>query len=324
MEQNVSPQVLVTGATGFLGSHAADLLTSKGYTVTCLVRDPGRLRWLEGKNVRLVQGDCCDPSSLAGAVRDASFVVHAAGVTKALRRSEYHAVNTGGTENLLRACGEQGRAIKRFVLVSSRAAAGPDGLDRPVSDYGWSKLRAEEAAFRFQDRFPVTILRPTALYGPRDSDVFQLFRMAAKGLLLEISGPERFLQWCHVADAAAAVVLALEQRGSGGRAYCIAEERAYSLTEFRQALLRSGGVQARVVRVPRFAAAGFALAAELAGRLRGRPTIMNRQKVHEAAQPGWTCDTGPASRDLGFRAALPLEQGLAMTWAWYRQQGWLR
>lgn len=324
MEQNVSTSVLVTGGTGFVGSRLVELLNSRGYAVTCLVRDRENLRWLEGQKVRLVQGDCLDPATLPQAVQGAAMVVHAAGLTKAIRSREYYTVNQKGTENLLEACAAHARGLKKFILVSSLAAAGPADAGQPVSDYGWSKLRAEEAALRFQDRFPVVILRPTAIYGPRDRDVFELFRWAAKGVMLEINGRERFLQWCHVADAAEAVVRAMEHDVPTGSVYCIAEKRVWSLTQFRDTLLRAGGVTARVVTVPAAAAYLMAVAAELSGRIRGRATILNRQKVREAMQRSWTCDVAPAAKDLGFRAAVTLEQGLAMTWSWYREQGWIR
>lgn len=333
MRPDRAPSVLVTGGTGFVGSHLVEHLVSRGYEVVCLVRDPRRLRWLDGQKVRLVPGDCLAPDTLPQAVRGAGMVIHAAGLTKAHRVREYYRVNHDGTANLLRACAEHNPCLRKFVLVSSLSAAGP-GRDEgpaadqepphPVSDYGRSKLLAEQEALRYCERFPVVIVRPTAVYGPRDGDVFELFRMASRGILLEIRGGERYLQWCHVADVAQALVLAAEKDVPSGSIYCIAEERVYSLTEFRDALLRSGGVQARVIRVPYAAAFVIGLVAELVGIIRGKATIMNRQKVREAVQSRWTCDVGRTERELGFHAMVSLEDGLSRTWAWYREYGWVR
>jgi len=333
MKQNVTGPVLVTGGTGFVGSHLVELLLRRGYEVICLVRDQSRLRWLTGLKVRLVVGDCSDPGSLGAAVRDAEVVYHVAGFTKAYRPADYYRVNQIGTRNLIEACSRQGRAIRKFVLVSSLAAAGPAREGRPltdrdvphpVSDYGRSKLLAEEEALKFKDRFPVVILRPSAVYGPRDSDVFELFTWASKGLILDMRGGERFMNWCYVEDLAGALLLAGEKTVPSGSRYFVAEDRVYSATEFHQALQRTGGVRAKVIKVPVWTGYAIGMLSEAAASLRGNATIMSRQKVREAVQQYWTCDLGRTRDDLGFTAAVPLEQGLERTWKWYREQGWIK
>lgn len=332
MKLTVTGPVLVTGGTGFVGSHLVELLVSRGHEVTCLVRDPGNLRWLKGQRVHLVQGDCADRESLTAAVRNAATVYHVAGLTKAARRRDYYQVNQLGTRNLLEACARHGLNVQKFVLVSSLAAAGPAQADRPVhatdtphpvSDYGRSKLLAEEETLRFKDRFPVVILRPSAVYGPRDADVFELFRWAAKGYILDMSGGERFLNWCYVKDVAEALLMAGERPVPSGSVYFVAEDRVHSMTGFQRALQESGGVTARIIKVPVWAGYLIGLASEAAGLLTGRATIINRQKVREAAQHYWTCDLDTIRTDLGFRAVTPLEQGLAETWKWYRENGWI-
>ncbi len=213
MEQKGLTRVLVTGGTGLVGSHLVELLLRKGHAVTCLVRDPERLRWLGGMDVDLVQGDCSQPGSLVPAVRGASIVFHLAGLTKAIHARDYYRVNHLGTRNILEACARHNPGIEKFVLVSSHAAAGPsrDGrpvketdVPGPVSDYGRSKLLAEEEALRYKNELPVVILRPSAVYGPRDADMYELFRWAARGLTLEIRGGERYFNLCYVEDLAAA------------------------------------------------------------------------------------------------------------------------
>src|SRR6266508_2168624 len=153
MEQTGLTRALVTGGTGLVGSHLVEMLLQKGYAVTCLVRYPQRPHWLTGMNVDLVQGDCLNPESLVPAVRGASIVFHLAGLTKAMHARDYYLVNHIGTRNILEACARHNPAVGKFVLISSLAAAGPspDGrpvrdtdVPRPVSDYGRSKLLAEE------------------------------------------------------------------------------------------------------------------------------------------------------------------------------------
>ena len=191
MAQGGARRVLVTGGTGFIGSHLVERLLGNGYDVTCLVRELRQVRWLQGMEVRLAQGDCMLPESLADAVPGVSLVFHCAGLTKGKHARDYYSVNHLGTKNLLDACARHNPGMRKFILVSSLAAAGPSGrtagkttdTPHPVSDYGRSKLLAEEETLKFKDRFPVVILRPSAVYGPRDADVFELFRWAAKGYI---------------------------------------------------------------------------------------------------------------------------------------------
>lgn len=328
----VSRRVLVTGGSGFVGSHLVEELLRRGYDVTCQVRDLRHLGWLEGLDVRLVQGDCTKPEFLATAVQGASFVFHCAGLTKARRVSDYYLVNHIGTKNLLEACARHNPGIEKFILVSSQAAAGPsldgrpvdDGsTSRPVSDYGKSKLLAENEVCGYKDRFPVVILRPSVVYGPRDRDVYELFRWASRGLTLEMTGGERYLNVCYVTDLAAALLLSAERRTESGSRYFVAENRSYPWSDFRAMLLSTGGATARRLKIPYGAACLMGLVAEIGSLFSKKPALTNRQKVREAAQRYWLCDVEKIENDLCFRAEYPLQKGLALTWEWYRKNGWL-
>jgi nucleoside-diphosphate-sugar epimerase len=332
MAEGVSRRVLVTGGTGFVGSHLVERLLRNGYAVTCLVRDPLNLRWLEGLEVRLTQGDCTQSESLAAAVQDVSLVFHCAGLTKAKHARDYYIVNHLGTKNLLEACARYGPGIEKFIMVSSQAASGPspdgrpvdDGdTPHPVSDYGRSKLHAEDEVRGYKDRLPVVILRPTSVYGPRDADVYELFRWASRGLTLEMTGGDRYLNLCYVEDLTAALLLSAERRTESGSVYFVAENRSYTWSEFRALLLSTGGVQARTIKLPYGAAYLIGLVSEIGSLFTKGPALANRQKVREAAQRYWLCDTSKIENDLCFRAEYPLQKGLELTWEWYRKNRWL-
>ncbi len=325
-------RVLVTGGTGFVGSHLVELLLRKGYSVRCLVRDPSRLRWIKGQEVQLITGDCTIPETLSSAVKDVSLVFHVAGLTRARQVREYYEVNHLGTKNLLEACARHNPGISKFILVSSLAAAGPsqDGTPvrdsdspRPVSDYGKSKLNAEYATSQFKDTFPVVILRPSAVYGPRDTDIYEFFRWAAKGLTIEIGGGDRFIEPCYVEDLATALLLAAEKRQRSGSVYFVAENRTYSWSAFVRALLSTGRVKARTITVPYAVAYLLGIVSELGSMVTGKPALTNRQKVREAIQKYWIADMSKIEKEIGFVAAYPLDQGLSLTWKWYREQGWV-
>jgi len=333
MAQAVSRRVLVTGGSGFVGSHLVERLLRNGYAVTCLVRDLRNQRWLDGLEVQLTQGDCTQPESLAAAVQGVSLVFHCAGLTKAIHARDYYAVNHLGTKNLLEACACHNPGLGKFILVSSQAAAGPslDGRPvsdgdtaHPVSDYGRSKLLAEDEVHSYKDRLPVVILRPTSVYGPRDVDVYELFRWGSRGLTLEMTGGDRYLNLCYVEDLTAALLLAAERGTESGSVYFVAENKAYSWSEFRALLLSTGGVKARSIKLPYGAAYLIGLASEIGSLFTQKPALANRQKVREAAQRYWLCDTGKIENDLGFRAEYPLQKGLELTWQWYRKNNWLK
>jgi len=332
MKESGLKRVLVTGGTGLVGSHLVELLLKKEFAVTCLIRDPRRPHWLTGLNVDMVVGDCLQPETLSSAVQDASVVFHVAGLTKARKARDYYKVNHIGTRNMLQACKLKNPGIEKFVLISSLAAAGPgrdgkpvtsDDAPNPVSDYGKSKRLAEEETLTYKDKFPVVILRPSAVYGPRDRDMYELFRWAAHGVTLELSGKERFINFCYVGDLARAILLAAEQQTRSGSIYFVAEDRAYSWSEFRQALLSAGRVKAINIKVPYPAAYLIGLMSELGSLFTTRPALTNRQKIREASQQYWICDLAPTEKELGFKAIYPLQQGLNMTWQWYRDHNWL-
>jgi len=332
MAPRVSRRVLVTGGTGFIGSHLVELLRSQGYDVNCLVRNPRQLGWLEGSGVRLIQGDCREPESLAAAVQGVSIVFHCAGLTKARQPRDYYSVNQLGTKHLLEACGRHAPGLEKFILISSQAAAGPspDGQPvreedaaHPLTDYGRSKLLAEDEAHACQDRFPVVILRPPVVYGPRDRDLFQLFRWASRGLTLELNGGERYLNLCYVGDLAAAALLAAELETPSGSVYFVAEGRSYAGSEFRDLLLSTGLVTARNLKLPYPAAWLLGLASEWGSLFTNNPALLNRQKLREAAQRYWLCATDKIENELRFHAEYPLQKGLELTWNWYRKNNWL-
>ena len=184
-------KALVTGATGFIGSYLAEALLKRGYEVTCIARSTSSLRWIEHLDLKYIHCDLADVDRCADHVRGFDYIFHLAGRTKATKEEEFFTANAVCTGNLARVAAERNPGLSRFVYVSSLAAAGPsssgmplkeDCRPMPVSFYGKSKLEGEKSVLRFRHRIPVTIVRPPAVYGPRDNDFLVMFRMVKKGI----------------------------------------------------------------------------------------------------------------------------------------------
>lgn len=323
--------VLLTGATGFVGSHTVEALSRRGLTVRALVRpsaDTGPLRQL---GVELAVGTLEDEEALRRAMRGATVILHLAAVTRATSRVAYDRVNREGTRFLIHAARDADPPPRRFVYLSSLAAAGPsanghgvgpDDTPSPLTAYGRSKLAGEAIAQAATGEMEVTILRAPAVYGPRDRDLHQFFRLAAHGILPVPTGPARPLQLIHVEDLAEALVLAATAEKAQGIVH-VAEDRVYPWEDVARMVARAVGRKARVVRLPAALIRAAAGLNQLAHAAVGRSTIFNADKAREMLAPGWLCETETAARVLGFHARVPLEQGLRDTAQWYRDHGWL-
>ena len=325
-------RALVTGATGFVGSHLVEGLLERGYRVRCLVRKTSNLRWLSDLEVEYVHGDIADKDSLSGVFENVDLVFHSAGLTKAKSREEYFRANAEGTRNLVEACLERNPELKRFVYVSSQAAVGPGAdekpLDenapcRPITDYGESKLEGERIVLQHSSQLAVTIVRPPAVYGPRDADVLGFFKVASKGFRVSLGKGESLLSLVYVKDLVDGIIKAAENPKSAGQTYFIADERVYSWREAFNIIAEALKKRTIPLRTPRRVVLFLALISESFSGLFGRPATFNTQKAREITQRYWGLDVSKARAELGFSAKFDLEQGAAETVKWYRDKGWL-
>jgi nucleoside-diphosphate-sugar epimerase len=321
-------KALVTGATGFVGSHLAEALRRRGDEVTVLARSASKAAALAPLVVRVVPGDLHDRAALQRAVEGQDVVYHVAGVVAARSEAEFMAANRDGTRNLVEAL--EGTGAGRLVLVSSMAAAGPtikgrplrgDEAPRPVTAYGRSKLAAEQAVTA--SRLAWTIVRPPMVYGPRDQEVLKVFRLARLGLAPVLGDGSQELSAVHGADLAEALIAAGTTGGTAGRAYYACHPEVFTSAEMARAVGRAMGKSPAVIRVPATIGRGVLMITEAAARLTGHTTILTADKANEFFQPAWTGDPGPLTRDTGWRAARDLRTGLEETYQWYRTAGWL-
>ena len=326
-------KVLVTGASGFLGSHIAEQLTEKGHEVRALVRATSKRDFLEKlPRVEFAIGSVEDRDAVFRACEGVDAVIHAAGLVKARSVSELRLANVLGTENLVLAA-KASESCKRFVYVSSLAAVGPsrDGapLDescdaRPVTHYGRSKLEAERVVRAAKDALEVVILRPPAIYGPRDSEIFAFFQAVHRGVLPTIGDASNTLSMIHGADAASACVAALTAEVPSGSTYFLDDGHVYGFRQLLEGIEAALGKKALVrINLPMPVVYLAALGSEIFGKLTNKAVMLTRDKMNEIRQPHWVCSSAWAQRDLGWKPQIDLDHGIRQTAQWYRDQKWI-
>jgi nucleoside-diphosphate-sugar epimerase len=337
-------KVLVTGASGFIGTCLTEMLRRRGDEVRCLVRKTSRVERLRELGAGLVYGDITDLDSVRAALPGIEFVYHLAGCIMAVRSETFRRVNHGGATNIGRACAEQSRPPV-LVSVSSLAAAGPspDGrllseTDRPVpvSEYGRSKRAAELALEQYAHRVPITVVRPPIVFGQGDRVTLAMFQPIERfGIHLVPSLAQWRYSLIHVDDLVNLLLRAAERGtrlrppGSDGAAehrgyYFAAGESHPTYAELGQLIgALMGRRSVAVIPLARPLIWIVAGGVEMASRLCHRPFILNCDKAREATAGSWACSSRRASEELRFSVAAPLAERLRQTISWYREHQWL-
>ena len=324
--------VLVTGGTGFIGSHLTEALIRKGVQVRCLLRKTSDLKLLKSLPIEFVHGDCTDKTSLKKAVTGVDWVFHLAGVTKAIKEETYFEVNSLGTENLIHACLENNPRLQKFIYISSQAAAGPsrNGYNKkesdpcePVSFYGRSKRGGEEMVLTHAHELPVLIIRPSAVYGPRDKDTFAFFKCLSRRIKPCPIGREQRISLCYVQDIVRGILLAVEIQTKSGEVFSLSDGNDYRMEEIGDIVAQAMGVTAFRIRVPKQMILGIACFSEYISAFLRKPSLLNKDKAEEMIQKDWVCDITKARTLLGFEPRVPLSEGAKLTFEWYKKEKWL-
>jgi nucleoside-diphosphate-sugar epimerase len=325
-------KALITGANGFIGSFLVEKLLEQDFEVTCLVRKTSNLRWIKNLPARFEYGDVTNYDSLIDPVKNSDYIFHCGGIVRARKEGDFFRVNYSGSKNLLEACKQHNPNLKRFVYVSSQAAAGPsvDGIPitetipaNPISNYGRSKLRGEEITLEYSQHFPTTIIRPPSVYGPRDSDILTIFKYVKSGIKPNIGKKEKKISIVHVNDLVRGIILAAKHKNAANETFYISNKQNYSLFEFMNLIAGVMNKKGIALTIPEFILDVAAFFSENLARLAGKVAIVNRDKVLEMKQQYWIVNGSKAERKLGFSPEIEIKEGLKQTYLWYQQQGWL-
>jgi nucleoside-diphosphate-sugar epimerase len=324
--------ILITGATGFVGSHVAERLLADGHKVRALVRGSSDLKWLRGLDIETVKGNMLDPSSLKDAMQGIEAIVHIAGVTASNTKQGFIEGNITATRGLLEAAKLYAPNLQRFIHISSQTAGGPspenilrteDMPPRPLTTYGKSKLGAEQAVMEYYDVFPGTILRLPVIYGPRDSAVHTFFQAISRGIKPLIGFSDKYVNLLHVSDIAESISLALSNDVSKNRLYNVGAPDHKNWRELSDITARIMGKRGFFVNVPHTLVTIIAGLSEGASRFKTKPSVLNWEKRLDITEPRWTIDTGRIQNELGFIPKVSVDEGFRDTIEWYKKEGWL-
>ncbi|MBT8468918.1 MAG: NAD(P)-dependent oxidoreductase [Myxococcales bacterium] len=322
-------KILITGASGFIGSRLRDALLASGSDLVA-IRRPGSPPASAGRSVEADYAAVADLERIVGEEKP-DYVLHVAGVTKGSSYEDFRLGNVMPTRNLLAALRREHSAAKRFVLVSSLTSYGPSATSaphreenppRPIEHYGESKREAEEAVEEESGGVPWTILRPSGVYGPGDIDYFNLFQSAMMGWNLYFGNRERLMSVIYVDDCVRGILEAAQHPKSVNGGYFLTSDEQVTWEQFQSEVVRVVGRRARTVDLPEQLVSIAALGGELATRFDKKPRLLNLQKAKMGAQQAWTCVGDAAKRDFGFSAEVDLAEGIRRTHDWYEANDW--
>ena len=330
-------KILITGASGFIGSYIVEEALKRGFETWAAVRKSSSRAFLKDERIHFIELNLSSKQQLADQLRGQAFdyVVHAAGVTKCLNKADFRRINTEGTKNLVEALLEVKMPLKRLVFVSSLSVFGAikekmpydeireGDTPQPNTEYGRSKLAAEQYLESLGNRVPYIILRPTGVYGPREKDYFMMAKSIKQHIDFAVGFQRQDITFVYVTDVVQAVFLALE-KGETGRKYFLSDGEVYQSTTFSDLIHEQLGRPWWLrITAPTWVLRIVTFFGEYAGRMTGKVTALNNDKYNILKQRNWRCDIEPARKELGFEPQVKLEEGVKTTIKWYQDNKWL-
>lgn len=329
-------KILITGASGFIGSFIVEEALRRGFETWAAVRGSSSRQFLTDERINFIELNLSSEEQLTEQLRGLQFdyVVHAAGVTKCLDKQDFHRINTEGTQHLVRVLLALQMRIKRFVYISSLSIMGAireqqpyteileSDVAKPNTAYGKSKLEAEKWLATVKD-LPYVILRPTGVYGPRERDYFMMAKSIQSHTDFAVGYKQQDITFVYVTDVVQAVFLALE-KGQSGRKYFLSDGEVYQSSTFSNLIRKELGNPWWIrITAPIWVLRVVTFIGEYVGRLTGKVTALNNDKYNIMRQRNWRCNIEPARKELGYEPKVKLEEGVRRSIQWYKDNGWL-
>ena len=330
-------KILVTGASGFIGSFIVEEALRQGMETWAAVRPSSSRKYLQDERIHFINLNLSSKEELISQLdgHEFDYVVHAAGATKCLHVDDFYHVNTEGTKNLADAIIALKMPIKRFVFVSSLSIFGAirekqpyqeiteHDTPKPNTAYGKSKLKAERYLDSLGIGFPYIILRPTGVYGPREKDYFLMAKSIKQHIDFSVGFKRQDITFVYVQDVVQAVFPALNH-GKNGRKYFLSDGEVYQSETFSDLLHHElGDTWLLRIKAPIWVLRLVTFFGEYIGRMTGKMSALNNDKYNILKQRNWRCDIEPAVDELGFHPRYKLKQGVKLAVEWYKKNGWL-
>lgn len=330
-------KILITGASGFIGSYIVEEALRRGLDTWAAIRKSSSREYLQDQRINFIELNLSSKEQLVKQLEGHTFdyVVHAAGVTKCLDKQDFRHINTEGTKNLVEALLELKMPLKRFVFVSSLSVYGAIREQQPYeeiretdnpqpnTEYGRSKLAAEQFLDSLTTDFPYVILRPTGVYGPREKDYFIMAKSIKQHSDFAVGYKRQDITFVYVSDVVQAVFLAAE-KGKTGRKYFLSDGEVYQSTTFSDLIHEELGRPWWIrITAPVWVLRVVTFFGEYVGRLTGKVTALNNDKYNILKQRNWRCDIQPAIDELGYKPQVQLKEGVQRAIAWYKEHHWL-
>ena len=340
-------KILITGASGFIGSFIVEEAINRGFDTWAAVRKSSSKAYLQDERIKFIELNLSSKSQLVEQLRghDFDYVVHAAGVTKCINKQDFARINTEGTKNLVDALLEVGMPLKRFVFISSLSIFGAirekpvrkpsednpwiyspillTDTPKPNTAYGKSKLKAEEYLLQQKD-FPFTILRPTGVYGPREKDYFMMAKSIRQHIDFAVGYQPQEITFVFMMDVVQAIYKCIESVAAEGKAYFLSDGEVYNSRRFSDLLQQHlGNPWVLHIKAPLWLLRIICWISTRVSHLTGKMNALNDDKFHILSQRNWQCDIEPAIKDFGYQPQWKLEQGVERTIKWYKKNGWI-
>ncbi len=328
-------KLLVTGASGFIGSFIVEEALRRDYDVWAAVRKSSSRQFLSDPRIHFIELDLDSTEHLLQQLKDCSFsyVVHAAGVTKCLDKADFRRINTLGTQHLVEALLTLRMPLRRFVYISSLSIMGAIREEQPYREilesdtpcpntaYGESKLAAEQ--WLSTQELPYVILRPTGVYGPRERDYFMMAKSIKAHTDFAVGYRQQDITFVYVTDVVQAVFLAME-KGRTGRKYFLSDGEVYQSSTFSDLIRQELGNPWWIrITAPLWLLRIITFCGEWVGHLTGKVTALNNDKYNIMRQRNWRCDIEPARQELGYEPQVKLPEGVRRSIQWYKDNKWL-